>query len=80
MLLKGVTDQIEHARELYKLTRDVPCKINIIPFFEHPGSGYERPDDKSVSAFQNELMRLGAHVLFILATNSLGSHLGPSLR
>ncbi len=63
VLLKGVTDQVEHARELYKITRDVPCKINIIPFNEHPGSGYERPDDISVSAFQNELMRLGAHVL-----------------
>lgn len=63
VLLKGVTDQVEHARELYKLTRDVPCKINIIPFNEHPGSGFERPDDASVTAFQNELMRLGAHVL-----------------
>ena len=63
VLLKGVTDKVEHARELYKLTRDVPCKINIIPFNEHPGSGFERPDDVSVTAFQNELMRLGAHVL-----------------
>jgi 23S rRNA (adenine2503-C2)-methyltransferase len=63
VLLKNVTDQVEHARELYKLTRDVPCKINIIPFNEHPGAGFERPDDESVTAFQNELMRLGAHVL-----------------
>lgn len=63
VLLKGVTDQLEHARELYKLTRDVPCKINIIPFNEHPGSGFERPTDAHVTAFQNELMRLGAHVL-----------------
>jgi 23S rRNA (adenine2503-C2)-methyltransferase len=58
-----VTDQIEHARQLYRLTRDVPCKINIIPFNEHPGSGFERPSDEAVSAFQNELMKLGAHVL-----------------
>ncbi len=63
VLLKGITDQVEHARELYKLTRDIPCKINIIPFNEHPGSGFERPSDETVSAFQNELMRLGAHVL-----------------
>ncbi len=63
VLLKGVTDQIEHARQLYRLTRDVPCKINIIPFNEHPGSGFERPSDEAVSAFQNELMKLGAHVL-----------------
>jgi 23S rRNA (adenine2503-C2)-methyltransferase len=63
VLLKGITDQVEHARELHKLTRDIPCKINIIPFNEHPGSGYARPDDASVTAFQNELMRLGSHVL-----------------
>lgn len=63
VLLKGVSDQIEHARELYQITRDIPCKINIIPFNEHPNSGFERPSDKDVIAFQNELMRLGAHVL-----------------
>lgn len=63
VLLKGVSDRIEHARELYQLTRDVPCKINIIPFNEHPNSGFERPTDADVIAFQNELMRLGAHVL-----------------
>lgn len=63
VLLKGVTDQLEHARELHKLTRSVPCKINIIPFNEHPNSGYERPSDEQVIKFQKELMRLGSHVL-----------------
>ena len=63
VLLKDVTDRIEHARELYRLTRDVPCKINLIPFNEHPGSGFERPTSESVARFQAELMRLGAHVL-----------------
>ncbi len=63
VLLKGVTDQIEHAKELYRLTRNIPCKINIIPFNEHPGSGYERPSDDAVQAFHSELMALGAHVL-----------------
>jgi 23S rRNA (adenine2503-C2)-methyltransferase len=63
VLLKGVTDSIEDARRLVKLTRDVPCKINIIPFNEHPGSGFLRPSDEVVSQFQHELMRLGAHVL-----------------
>ena len=63
VLLKGVTDQIEHARKLVKLLKTVPSKINIIPFNEHPGSGFERPDDETVQAFHSELMRLGAHVL-----------------
>lgn len=63
VLLKGVTDQIEHARKLWKLVWNIPCKINIIPFNEHPGSDYVRPDDKQVQAFHTELVRLGAHVL-----------------
>lgn len=63
VLLKGVTDSLEDARELHKLTRNVPCKINIIPFNEHPGSGFERPSDEAVRAFQNEMIRLGSHVL-----------------
>ncbi len=63
VLLKGITDQVEHARMVYKLTKDIPCKINIIPFNEHPGSGYERPSDEQVGIFQKELMDLGAHVL-----------------
>ncbi len=63
VLLKGVTDRVEQARELALLTKSVPCKINIIPFNEHPGSGYERPDDEQVQKFHQELMDSGAHVL-----------------
>lgn len=63
VLLKGVTDSIEQARELHHLTKSIPCKINIIPFNEHPGSGYERPNDEQIEKFHAELMRLGTHVL-----------------
>lgn len=63
VLLKGVTDSLEDARKLYKLTKSIPCKINLIPFNEHPGSDYIRPSDEAVRAFQNELIYLGAHVL-----------------
>lgn len=63
VLLEGVTDAIEQARELYHLTKNIPCKINLIPFNEHPGSGFYRPAQETVSRFKNELIRLGAHVL-----------------
>jgi 23S rRNA (adenine2503-C2)-methyltransferase len=63
VLLKGVTDSLEHAKELVQLTKPIPCKINIIPFNEHPGSDFQRPDDQVIEAFHAELMRLGAHVL-----------------
>lgn len=63
VLLKGVTDQLDHAKALAKLLKDVPCKINIIPFNEHPGADYSRPSDETIQAFHTELMRLGAQVL-----------------
>lgn len=63
VLLKGITDQLEHARKVWQLVRHIPCKINIIPFNEHPGSEFLRPDDAQVEKFHAELMRLGAHVL-----------------
>ncbi|MFZ3230766.1 MAG: 23S rRNA (adenine(2503)-C(2))-methyltransferase RlmN [Pseudobdellovibrio sp.] len=63
VLLKGVTDQIAHAHKLVSLLRDVPCKVNLIPFNEHPGSGFERPSDETVQAFHSECMKLGAQVL-----------------
>lgn len=63
VLLKGLTDQPEHALKLHNLTKNLNCKINIIPFNEHPGSGFERPDDETIDAFQQEMYRLGTHVL-----------------
>lgn len=63
VLLKGVTDSLDHAKQLHQITRGVPCKINIIPFNEHPGSDFHRPSDEAIDAFQKELIRLGSHVL-----------------
>lgn len=63
VLLKGVTDSLADAKALYQLTKNIPCKINIIPFNEHPGSGFYRPSETAIVDFQNELIRLGAHVL-----------------
>lgn len=63
VLLRGITDQVEHARKLHQLTKHIPCKINIIPFNEHPDSGFERPLDNQVIKFQQALIGLGSHVL-----------------
>lgn len=63
VLLKGVTDSLEDARRLKKVVRGIPCKINIIPFNEHPGSGFERPSEETIVAFHQELMDIGLHVL-----------------
>lgn len=58
-LIKGVNDQLEHARELAALLRDYPCKINLIPFNPFPQSDFERPSRNAVSRFWNVLNDAG---------------------
>ena len=52
VLLKDVTDSLEDARKLPKLLKGIPCKVNLIPFNEHPGSEYKRPNRQRVLTFQ----------------------------
>lgn len=63
VLLKGVNDSLDDARRIVSLTKNIPSKINLIPFNEHPDSGFLRPPQKDVAEFQKTLMRLGKHVL-----------------
>ncbi|MCH2533690.1 MAG: 23S rRNA (adenine(2503)-C(2))-methyltransferase RlmN [Bdellovibrionales bacterium] len=63
VLLKDVTDRPEDAKKLIQLARKIPCKINIIPFNEHPNSGFERPSESSIDRFQKVLMNNNIHVL-----------------
>lgn len=63
VMLKGVTDSLEDARRLRRITRHIPSKINIIPFNEHPESGFVRPSEEVIRAFHQECMNLGMHVL-----------------
>ena len=58
-LLKGVNDDVAQARQLARLLRNLRCKINLIPFNPFPASGYERPDERSVRAFQTCLINSG---------------------
>ena len=58
-LMKGVNDELIHAKQLGRLLRDVRCKINLIPFNPFPASGFERPDPAAVRNFQTYLMNDG---------------------
>ena len=57
--MRGVNDAVAQAHELARLLKDLRCKINLIPFNPFPASGYERPDDASVRAFQTVLLNAG---------------------
>jgi 23S rRNA (adenine2503-C2)-methyltransferase len=58
-MLKGVNDKPEHARELAKILRDVPSKLNLIPFNPFPGTRYERSEAVTIERFQTVLMHAG---------------------
>lgn len=62
VMLKDLTDHIDHAKEVARLIRDIPCKVNLIPFNEHPDSGYQRPPRNRVFSFQRYLLDKGFHV------------------
>ena len=59
VMLAGVNDQPEHARQLIELTREVPCKFNLIPFNPFPDSGYEKPRGDAMRAFREILQDAG---------------------
>ena len=55
VMLKGVNDSVADAKRLSVLLRGLRCKVNLIPFNEHKGSVYRRPDERAVHAFQETL-------------------------
>jgi 23S rRNA (adenine2503-C2)-methyltransferase len=60
-LMDRVNDDLEQARELAELFADMKdrVKLNLIPFNPFPGSGYRRPTDARVRAFQTFLLDRG---------------------
>ena len=62
VLLRGVNDSEEQARELAKRLRGIPSKVNVIPFNPHPGSRYQRPTDEDIARFQNVLHDAGVQI------------------
>jgi len=62
VLLKGINDSEQHAKELLEATRTIRCKINLIPFNPDPHLPYEQPDDETVSRFAAVLSHGGRTV------------------
>ena len=59
VMLDGVNDSERDARELLALTRDVPCKFNLIPFNPFPGTPYKRSPTPRIRQFSEILMAAG---------------------
>jgi 23S rRNA (adenine2503-C2)-methyltransferase len=58
-MLDGVNDSEAQARELLAVTRDVPCKFNLIPFNPFPESGLIRSKPEQIKRFAQVLMDAG---------------------
>ncbi|MCC7517431.1 MAG: 23S rRNA (adenine(2503)-C(2))-methyltransferase RlmN [Pseudomonadales bacterium] len=58
-LIDGVNDRPEHARQLAALLRDVPSKINLIPFNPFSLSDYRRVSNNSLYRFRDILVEAG---------------------
>lgn len=56
VMLEGVNDQPEHARQLVKVLKGVPCKMNLIPFNPFPESQYKRSSSAVITRFWEILM------------------------
>ena len=56
VLLKGVNDSAEHAKQLVRVTASIPCKINLIPLNPDSHLPYERPDEKAIDRFAKILV------------------------
>src|SRR5690606_40336330 len=58
IMLDGVNDTDEHAKQLIGLARQVSCKLNLIPFNPFPQSGLKRSPPALVKLFAQRLMDL----------------------
>lgn len=52
VMLDGINDSELQAKQLVKLLRQVPCKLNLIPFNPFPHSGYRRSKMATILKFQ----------------------------
>ncbi|HEY9280107.1 MAG TPA: 23S rRNA (adenine(2503)-C(2))-methyltransferase RlmN [Eoetvoesiella sp.] len=59
IMLDGVNDADEHARELITIAKQVRCKFNLIPFNPFPQSGLTRSPASRVRLFAQRLMDAG---------------------
>ena len=59
VMLKGVNDTSEDAKNLIKLIKGIPSKINLIPFNEWPCSPYECSEEDSINNFAKIIMKAG---------------------
>ncbi|KQT65812.1 23S rRNA (adenine(2503)-C2)-methyltransferase [Aureimonas sp. Leaf460] len=59
VMLKGVNDSLAEAKELVRLLKGIPAKINLIPFNPWPGSAHECSDWDQIERFAEVVNQAG---------------------
>ena len=59
VMLKGINDSLAEAKELVRLLKGIPAKINLIPFNPWPGSKYECSDWEQIEKFSEIVFNAG---------------------
>lgn len=59
LLIAGVNDAPEHARELVRLAGSLMAKVNLIPYNRVEGLSWERPEERVQEGFLEDLLRGG---------------------
>jgi len=59
VMLEGINDQTSHARELVKLLKHIPSKVNLIPFNPFPQTKYKCSSKETIEIFSDILMKAG---------------------
>jgi len=57
VMLKDVNDSIQDAHDLVGCLRDIPAKVNLIPFNTFPGTNYNCSEIKTINAFRDVLVK-----------------------
>lgn len=61
VMLAGVNDHSDHAKQLVKLLKNVPCKVNLIPFNPFPLTEYTCSAKEVIEQFQSILKAADIH-------------------
>lgn len=59
VMLRDINDSLADAKKLVSLLRDIPAKINLIPFNPWPGSNYECSSEQQIAAFAQVITKGG---------------------
>ena len=75
ILFAGLNDSLADAKRLAELVGDLPAKINLIPFNEHPELSFKRPEHQRIVDFVNCLQGLG---LMVMTRRSKGADISAA--